>query len=133
MLDSGTGTSKKPHADDSSSEKTEPLPGKFPYILYHLLYQILSCSSPMLNVKYYTGKISSPIKYTKHFKCNSSFLFSEKESPPKKICRYFASHVKIPDGKTRRKGRTKTSGKTANSLIEVLKKLAKNNFTGSII
>lgn len=28
VLDSGTGTSKKPHADDSSSKKTEPLPVK---------------------------------------------------------------------------------------------------------
>lgn len=37
VLESGTGTSKKrPAADDSSSEETEPLPGKFPDILYHL-------------------------------------------------------------------------------------------------
>lgn len=52
VLDSGTGTSKKRPQDDSLSEETEPLPGKFPYILYHLLYQNISCSSPILSVKY---------------------------------------------------------------------------------
>nr|XP_034326450.1 proteoglycan 4-like [Crassostrea gigas]XP_034326451.1 proteoglycan 4-like [Crassostrea gigas] len=87
VLESGTGTSKKrPAADDSSSEETEPLPVK-------------------------------------------------KRVHPKRSAEILQVMLKDLMEKREEKAEQRHQEKlaTANSLIEVLKELAKNNFTGSII